>query len=77
LRCKTGESKVFAFGRSDGTWSIRPSTWQKIRRMSVQRWHEALWEDYLCKGNAPPLTVAELLSGLKSGDGLRQWEKRR
>ena len=72
LRCKTAEYKAFAIGRSDGSWSERPTTWQKIQRKRVQRWHEALYDDYLCKGTAPPLSVEEIARGLKGGDGLRR-----
>lgn len=71
MRCKTGEYKAFAFGRSDGSWSIRPTTWRKVTRLSVHRWHEALLEDYVCTVRSTPLTVADIVRGLKGGEGLK------
>lgn len=71
VRCKTTESRTYAFGRADGSWSMRPTAWKKIERKSVQRWHEALHEDYLCKGSSPPFAAKEILQGLKTGDGFR------
>lgn len=70
IRCKSAEFRTYAFGRADGSWSVRSTPWRKIQRKSVQRWHEALHEDYLCQGRASALSVNTILEGLKSG-GLR------
>lgn len=67
IRCKTAEFRSYAFGRSDGTWSMRPTAWSRIQRRSVQRWHEALFEEYLCKRGTVPSSPKEIVDALKVG----------
>jgi len=48
MRCVTGERRVYAFGRSDNTWSkARSNKWTQLRGGSNQH-HVALFSDYFC-----------------------------
>ncbi|MBK8523893.1 MAG: CNP1-like family protein [Betaproteobacteria bacterium] len=49
MRCATGERRLYAFGRSDGTWSkARNNAWAKITENNLNRHHAALFRDYFC-----------------------------
>lgn len=49
IRCATGESRIYAFGRSDSTWSkARSDQWRKIRENSLNRHHAELFSEYFC-----------------------------
>ncbi len=49
IRCATGERRIYAFGRSDGTWSkARNSAWHKIQAKEMNRYHAALNSEYFC-----------------------------
>lgn len=49
IRCATGERRLYAFGRSDGTWSqARSNQWVRIENVSHNRHHSALFGDYFC-----------------------------
>ncbi len=71
IRCGTAEYRSYAFGRSDGTWSMRPTPWREIQRKSVQRWHAALNEEYLCRQGAAPNSPKEIVDGIGVG-GLKR-----
>ncbi len=49
MRCATGERRVYAMGRADGTWSkARSDRWQTIAENTLNRHHAALFSDYFC-----------------------------
>ncbi len=49
MRCATGERRIYALGRSDGSWSkARSSQWQRITDSNLNRHHAALFKDYFC-----------------------------
>jgi hypothetical protein len=49
IRCANRERKIYAIGRSDGTWSrARDSIWQPISTASSLSYHRALADDYFC-----------------------------
>lgn len=51
MRCETREWRIYASGRSDGTWSkARRAEWLPIRDEYVNRYHAALFLDYFCVG---------------------------
>lgn len=55
IRCATFESKRYAFGHPDGSWSrSRHDQWQPIVRNAANRQQATLFKDYFCDG----LTVA-------------------
>ena len=53
LRCGTGQLRVYAYGRRDGTWSpARNSRWREINDTSINRHHFEFWRDVFCDGKA-------------------------
>lgn len=49
MRCETGERRLYAFGRADGSWSkARSSAWVRIEGGKLNRQHAALFRDYFC-----------------------------
>ncbi len=72
LRCSEHEYRIYAFGRSDNTWSeARSSRWQPIPpdRRNAQR--EVLYSDYFCPAGITIMTPQEGRELLKSGGTAR------
>lgn len=67
IRCATGEVKTYATGRADRGWSVHPGAWRRIEPRSVQRWHDALWQDYFCPRKLAIRSAAEGVDALKRG----------
>ncbi|WP_263769670.1 CNP1-like family protein [Propionivibrio soli] len=59
IRCATREKRLYAFGRSDKTWSkARDNQWKPIRGSSNNH-HVELFSNYFCVPGAPSLGSAE------------------
>lgn len=55
IRCATGERRIYASGRKDGTWTpMKSSEWQPISVNNYNRPRAALAYDYFCDGPAGP-----------------------
>ena len=55
IRCATGERRIYASGRKDGTWTpMKNSEWQPISVNNYNRPRAALAYDYFCDGPAAP-----------------------
>ena len=69
LRCRTGEHKVFANGRtSDQTWvTMRDSQWRELQPKTVTRQHLALMRDFFCPGAVAIRSRAEGIDALRRG----------
>lgn len=68
VRCGSGELKLYAFGRSDGTWSrARTASWESIEYKDINRHHHMLHDDFLCVGHTPVRSVEEIVKKLKAG----------
>jgi CNP1-like family len=67
IRCATSEYRVYATGVG-GAWSPAAGAWRKIEPRSVQRWHNALYKEYLCPLGNPIRSSAEGVNALRSGD---------
>jgi len=68
IRCETRQFRLFAIGRSDGTWTrARAGEWQEIENKVVNRHHEALNRDYLCPGGSMIADAAEGIKALRRG----------
>ena len=67
LRCETGERRVYAFGRRDGTWSLaRNSAWRPILDTRANRQHFEFWRDVFCDGKViepRPKLIANIKRG--------------
>ena len=49
MRCATAERRLYAIGRSDGTWSkARGDQWQRIQESTLNRHYAALFGEYFC-----------------------------
>ncbi len=49
IRCETAQKKVYAIGRSDGTWTkSRSAAWQPIADVGINRQDAALLREYFC-----------------------------
>jgi len=65
LRCSTKERKLYAFGRSDNTWSApRNSAWQTIKTGSQ---HAFLYRQYFCPNRVIIYKAEEGVDALKRG----------
>ena len=59
LRCETAERRLYAFGRSDKTWSkARANQWGKIQG-STNNHHVELYGNYFCVVGAPFVMSAD------------------
>lgn len=68
MRCDTRERRLYAFGRSDGTWSkSRSSHWERVREASNNRHHAALFQEYFCPGGISVKDAAEARNALRRG----------
>ena len=63
LRCASGEQRVFALGRPDGSWSLARSAWRPI---ATPR-HVTLFREYFCPQNEPVRSADEGVRALESG----------
>jgi hypothetical protein len=49
LRCKTGEKRIYAVGRADGSWAESPaSRWQAVRASAYHQIHPTLLREGFC-----------------------------
>ena len=72
MRCSSVEYKLYATGRSDGTWArARADDWRRIEDKSVNRHHAALYSDYFCPDRSPIANPAEGRNALRLGKNPR------
>ena len=68
MRCATGERKIYAFGRADGSWSKnRAARWDYIRARVAGSYHSILFHDFLCAGGEGTASVEQIVQRLKRG----------
>lgn len=68
IRCKGRERKLYAFGRTDGTWAQNKSaTWLPIKPSDPNRQHQMLYDDFFCPGFAIVDNAKEAIAALKRG----------
>lgn len=69
LRCETAERRLYAFGRSDGSWSkARNNQWTKVEDNSLNRHHAALHKEYFCTTGGLVLTTEDARRALPQGN---------
>jgi hypothetical protein len=68
MRCETRERKVYALGRSDGTW-VRPreAEWERIVPRDLAPYRFVLFREYFCPTPTRPPTAKQALEALKRG----------
>ena len=68
LRCSTGERRLYAFGRSDKTWSkARSNQWVKIQGSTLNSHHAVLYFEYFCTNGYFVRDADEARMALRSG----------
>jgi hypothetical protein len=63
LSCTTGQYRLHALGRADGTWGGRESDW----RPASDPWHRTLYREYFCPQNEVIGSAAEGVRALQQG----------
>ena len=66
MNCLTNEYILYAVG-VQGQWVSRSTEWRAIEPRSVQRWHNALRNEYFCPNTIPIADAAEGLNALERG----------
>lgn len=66
MRCNSAEVRVYALGR-DGAWVPTAGAWRAIEARAVQRWHNALFNEYFCPLKDPIRTAQEGIDALNEG----------
>lgn len=68
IRCETRERRVYAAGRSDGSWAkFKSNQWERIRDAVGNRHHAALFLEYLCPNGVIVRDVSEAMALFRSG----------
>lgn len=71
IRCATYERKLYAFGRTDGSWSrSRRDQWERIQSNAANRQHAALAKDFFCAEKTIAGTAENILSRIRHGQTL-------
>ena len=68
IRCQTGERKLYAFGRSDNTWSkARVSKWESLEHVVQHYPQRELSRYFFCPDQGIVKTPEEAMRALKAG----------
>jgi hypothetical protein len=68
MRCATGERRLYAYGRPDGSWArARNAGWEPIKFRSLLSYHKALYEDHFCPDGINVRSAADAVRSLKRG----------
>ena len=68
IRCDAYESRVYAFGQSDSTWSqATRSQWAPIERLATSP-QTTLADDFFCSQRGPVRTTEDALAALARGN---------
>lgn len=68
IRCATGEHRLYASGRADGTWAnARQTAWRPIENKPVNRHHAALNSEFFCVVGIPIANPEEGREALRLG----------
>ena len=71
IRCETRERKVYALGRSDGSWvRSRSSEWQRVVLRDLAPYTHTLYHQFFCNERTRPTPVRIALDALRQGRGL-------
>lgn len=73
IRCKTGERKLFATGRPDGSWNTMPDAeWRPISGASANSYQAALMKDFFCDGESVAGKASTIVDRIRRKKPLRQ-----
>ena len=66
IRCATGEKKIYATGRADGTWvRARNAAWTRIEEVGNNRQHAALETEYFCPDQYAARNVRDIVRRMR------------
>lgn len=66
IRCLTGEKKLYAFGRPDGSWSrSRRNEWMPVTGRMVSAHHAILAREYFCQEGTVAGSARDILQRLR------------
>ncbi|MBX9868690.1 MAG: CNP1-like family protein [Burkholderiaceae bacterium] len=72
IRCETGEKKLYALGRADGTWTkVREPSWSRIFGNSFNNHHNVLARDYFCDGSTIAGKPEQMINRIRRQESLR------
>ena len=61
MRCETRQWRIYASGRSEGSWSrARSENWSPVREAALNRHRAVLFLDYFCPGGVIVRNIGEL-----------------
>jgi hypothetical protein len=66
MRCNSAEVRLYALGR-DGAWVPTAGAWRAVEGRAVQRWHNALLNEYFCPLKEPIRSAQEGIDALYEG----------
>ena len=73
MRCSTREQKLYALGRTDGSWArARDAKWQRIFLRDLTPHHWVLYREFFCPEPSIPTPPKRAIDALKRGIGLAQ-----
>lgn len=68
IRCSERQVRVYAYGRSDSTWSrARASSWHAVSSDARNAQQLVLYKDFFCPGRGRIVTAEEGIRALRSG----------
>src|SRR6185436_18152578 len=67
LRCETNQTRRYAVGRADGSWSRTTEPWRTVPLGGAARWTKALQRDYFCPQTQPIKSAEEGIRALQDG----------
>ena len=71
IRCETRERKVYALGRTGGSWvRARDAQWQRIVLRDLTPYTHTLYHQFFCNERTRPTPVRIALDALRQGRGL-------
>ena len=71
MRCETREGKLYALGRSDGTWvRARNPKWERIMLRDLKPHHWMHYREYFCPSPSRPTPPKVAVEALRRGVGL-------
>ncbi len=71
IRCSGFERKLYATGRSDGSWSPSSSGWRPIADVGANRYHAALAKDFFCEGETVAGKAEAIVERIRRNKPLR------
>lgn len=74
LRCDSNQKRLFAFGRTDGSWSnSRRNEWDTFNNKGVNQHHSSLAWDFICEGGSVAGSVDKIIQRIRHNQSLRQF----